>query len=641
MTTRRAPVGVAPPDTYRALVANLSEGIALLNAEWTVLDYNDAYVRILGSSEEPCLAPFELDSIHEADRQHLHRALDTLASSPKATCLLEYRVRRSDGTWIWLEASLENLLDTPDVGAIALRLRDISERKQLEVHLNRMRHILLESQRVGHFGSFEYVVATQETIWSEEEFRIYGLDQAQGSPAYGQMLANNIHPEDADLLDRTFREAFSKHAVYELEHRIVRPDGTVRIVHDVAHPYFDNDGKLQKYIGTTHDVTEQRELEAQLMQVQKMESIGQLAGGIAHDFNNLLIPIMGHVEFVMAELPPEDPLQRHLEAVNEAAVRAASLTHQILAFSRKQILKTRVLDLNEIIVNFESMTRRLIGEDIELRALLAPDLYRVRVDQGQLEQILLNLVVNARDAMPSGGRLTLETTNVYLDQAYLAKHKGAPAPGHYAMLSVSDSGCGMDPETQRRIFEPFFTTKQQGAGTGLGLATVFGIVHQHQGCIWVYSEPNRGTTFKIYLPRAEGDVAVVESESHESAERGSGTILVVEDETMVRQLVCETLEAAGYDVIEARTPHEALRMVTASRVPIDLLFTDVVLPEMNGRELYQRLEAIQPGLRVLYASGYTDEVVVDHGILEDGLEFLQKPFTLQSLRHKVRQGLRA
>lgn len=639
MTTRDTPIGFARSETCQALVNSLSEGVALLSTELRVVACNDAYVRILGSGDEPCPSPFAIEAIHEEDRSLLRDALSKLTASGNETCLVEYRMRQGDGTWVWLEALLQNLLETPEVSAVALRVRDITKRKYEQIHLNRMRHILLESQRVGRFGSFEYVVATQETIWSDEEFRIYGLDPREGSPAYAQMLENNIHPDDAELLDRTFRDAFSKQAVYELEHRIVRPDGTVRIVHDVAHPYFDNDGKLQKYIGTTHDVTEQRELEAQLLQVQRMESIGQLAGGIAHDFNNLLIPIMGHAELVMEALAPEDSLRRHLEAVNEAASRAANLTRQILAFGRKQILKTRVLDLNAIIVEFESMARRLIGEDVELRSLLSPDLYRVRVDKSQVEQILLNLVINARDAMPTGGRLTLETSNVYLDEAYLAKHKRAHAPGCYAMLAVSDNGCGMDTDTQKRIFEPFFTTKAHGRGTGLGLATVFGIVHQHQGSIWVYSEPNRGTTFKIYLPRAEGAVEAARSDSREAAERGSGTILVVEDEAMVRQLVCETLEAAGYDVIEARTPNEALRIVTASNVPIDLLLTDVVLPEMNGRELYQRLEAIQPGVRVLYASGYTDEVIVDHGMLEDGLDFLQKPFTLQGLRHKVREGL--
>jgi two-component system, cell cycle sensor histidine kinase and response regulator CckA len=630
---------IASVETCHALVAEFPEGIALLDRAWTVVACNDAYLEISGGDRADVAGLFTVDLIHEEDRAQVRAALASVLASPKASCLLEYRVRRKDGRWIWLEACATNLLETPGVQSLALRIRDISQRKHEELHLNRMRNILLESQKVGHFGSFEYVAATQETIWSEEEFRIYGLDPAEGSPAYEPMLKHHIHPEDSALLDRTFREAFARQGVYELEHRIVLPGGAVRTVHDIAHPYFDNDGNLYKYIGTTHDVTERRELEAQLLQAQKMESIGQLAGGIAHDFNNLLIPIMGYAELAKAGLAPDDERCQYIEEVIVAATRAATLTHQILAFSRKQILQPRVLNLNEIVVKFESMARRLIGEDIELRTILDPDLYRVNVDTGQMEQILLNLVVNARDAMPRGGQLTLETTNVYLDEAYLAKHKGAHASGHYAMLAVSDSGCGMDASTQEKIFEPFFTTKQPGRGTGLGLATVFGIVNQHQGSIWVYSEIGKGTTFKIYLPRAPGSVQTVESVASESAHRGTETILVVEDEAMVRKLVCETLEAAGYGVIEARTPDEAVRLMSTSKGPIDLLLTDVVMPGMNGRDLYKKLDAIQPRLRVLYTSGYTDNVIVHHGILEAGLHFLQKPFTLHSLRQKVRQRL--
>jgi CheY-like chemotaxis protein len=285
------------------------------------------------------------------------------------------------------------------------------------------------------------------------------------------------------------------------------------------------------------------------------------------------------------------------------------------------------------------MIRRIVGEDIELRTFLDPELYRVTVDRGQVEQVLLNLVINARDALPRGGQLTLETTNVYLDEAYVTKHKGAHAVGHYAMLAVSDSGSGMDAATQQRIFEPFFTTKQQGRGTGLGLATVFGIVHQHRGSIWVYSELDKGTTFKIYLPRAHGAVDAADTSPSEVIERATGTILVVEDEDMVRRIVCETLEASGYRVIEARRPDQAIRAMSNLSAPIDLLLTDVVLPGMNGRQLHQKLEELQPQLRVLYTSGYTDNVIVHHGALDAGLHFLQKPFTQQALRRKVRQCL--
>ena len=275
--------------TCRALVATFPEGIALVDRDWTVTACNDAYLELSGGERGECTRFFSPDLIHEHDRPKVRAALGELLESNKASCRLEYRLRQKDGSWIWLEASATNLLDTPDVRSLALRFRDITKRKQQELHLNRMRTLLLESQKLSHFGSFEYVAATQETIRSEEEYRIYGLDRAHGLPPYEQMLKHHIHPDDAALLDRTFRDAFAKGGVYELEHRIVCPDGMVRIVHDIAHPYFDNDGQLYKYIGTTHYVTERRELEAQLLQAQKMESIGQLAGGIAHDFNNLLI----------------------------------------------------------------------------------------------------------------------------------------------------------------------------------------------------------------------------------------------------------------------------------------------------------------------------------------------------------------
>jgi len=624
---------------YRALVANFPEGIVLLDRALRLVTSNEAYRKLSSGSSGECPSPFGLEWIHEEDHPRIHVALGELLKAPQSSCLLEYRVRQKDGVWIWVEASAANLIDTPDVQAIAVRIRDITPRKQQELHLQRMSNILLESQKVSHFGSFEFVAATQETIWSEEESRIYGLDPAHGSPPYEQMLAHHIHRDDAAILDQTFRNAFASGGVYELEHRIVRPDGTIRIVHDIAHPYFDNDGKLYKYIGTTHDVTERRELEAQLAQAQKMESLGQLAGGIAHDFNNLLIPIMGCTELAKLESTTDEERNEHLDQVIEAATRAARLTRQILAFSRKQILQPRVLDLNDIILKFEAMIRRIIGEDIEFRTFLEPNLFRVNVDRGQVEQILLNLVINARDALPQGGRLTLETANVHLERAYLEKHKGAHASGRYAMLAVSDSGCGMDSATQQRIFEPFFTTKQRGRGTGLGLATVFGIVNQHRGSIWVYSELGKGTTFKIYLPEAHGAEETVETSRAEIMESASGTILVVEDEDMVRKLVCETLEATGFTVVEARGPAEALRLFPALKSAIDLLLTDVVMPEMNGRELHHKLEAMQPGLRVLYTSGYTDNVIVHHGVLDEGIHFLQKPFTLQALRTKVRESL--
>jgi two-component system, cell cycle sensor histidine kinase and response regulator CckA len=359
------------------------------------------------------------------------------------------------------------------------------------------------------------------------------------------------------------------------------------------------------------DISQRKQLEAHLLQAQKMESIGRLAGGIAHDFNNLLVPIIGYADLWMMKLPADSPIYADLQKMREAADRAAGLTRQILAFSRKQLLEMQIIDLNVIITEFKRMIHRLIGEDIELETFLDHALYPVKADKVQIEQVLLNLVINAREAMPSGGKMIIETANTYLDETYVKRHAGDHLPGQYIMLAVSDTGQGMDSDTQRRAFEPFFTTKEPGKGTGLGLATVFGIVKQHRGSIWVYSEPGKGATCKIYLPQAEGVVQMPVAEEAYSPHYGTETVLVVEDEDMVRKLVCETLAAHGYDILEAQTPNTVLQLIS-TREKIDLLLTDVVMPEMNGRELYEKVTEIQPGARVLFMSGYTDNVIVHH-----------------------------
>lgn len=389
-------------------------------------------------------------------------------------------------------------------------------------------------------------------------------------------------------------------------------------------------------------IAERERLEERLRQAQKLEAIGSLAGGIAHDFNNLLVPILGYVELSLLDLAPESRLYANLAQVRKAAEQAANLTRQILAFSRQQVLELSILDLNVIVEEFKKMIQRLIGEDIELRTILTAAPYPVKADKGQIEQVLMNLAVNSRDAMPEGGRLTIETANVLLDEAYVQKYASDLPPGPYVMLAVSDTGQGMDAETQKRIFDPFFTTKESGKGTGLGLATVFGIVKQHQGSIWVYSEPGRGTTFKIYLPQAKNTAqpATTPPPIDGSLTSGTETVLVVEDEGLVRRLVCETLAAHGYDVVEASSPAACLRLA-ADKAQIHMLLTDVILPEMNGRELYQKLVAIHPGSKVLYMSGYTNNVIVHHGILEEDIAFLQKPFTVLNLTRKVREVLGA
>ncbi len=383
----------------------------------------------------------------------------------------------------------------------------------------------------------------------------------------------------------------------------------------------------------------EREKAEQLRQSQKMEAVGQLAGGIAHDFNNLLTAITGYSELSLRRLQAEDPLHRNIKEIKKAGERAASLTRQLLAFSRKQVLQPKVLALNSIISDVEKMLRRLIGEDIELRTVLEPQLGSVKADPGQIEQVLLNLAVNARDAMPQGGKLTIETANVYLDGEYAAQHI-AVKPGHYVMLAVSDTGCGMDEKTQARIFEPFFTTKEAGKGTGLGLSTVYGIVKQSGGNIWVYSEVGRGTTFKVYLPRVdEGAQEHMRSAEPEDAVQGTGVILLAEDEHMVRKLAREVLEMCGYKVLEAANGGAALLICERHQESIDLLITDVIMPEMGGRELATRLSQLRPEMKVLYMSGYTDNAIVHQGVLDEGANFIQKPFSPQTLASKVREVL--
>jgi two-component system, cell cycle sensor histidine kinase and response regulator CckA len=403
-------------------------------------------------------------------------------------------------------------------------------------------------------------------------------------------------------------------------------------------PLLDSAGEVVGVIGIGLDVTDRRHLADQLRQSQKMQAVGQLAGGVAHDFNNLLMVVKGHAEILLDRIAAGSPLRNSVEQVDKAADRAASLTRQLLAFSRMQVLQARVLDLNEVVSGMTKMFSRVIGENIDLTFVPGAKLGRVKADPGQIEQVLLNLVVNARDAMADGGRLTIETSNVQLDRDYCAKHHNI-APGPWVMLTVSDTGCGMDAQTQTRIFEPFFTTKPKGKGTGLGLATVYGVVKQSGGFIYVYSEVGHGTTFKVYLPKVTAEVEKETAEKVAAPQSGNETVLFVEDEESVRELVRDYLTAAGYRLLEACDGVQALEVAEAHGGPIDILVTDVVMPRLSGRELASRLTSERPNIKVLFISGYTDDSIFRHGVLEGGVAYLQKPFNLKSIAQKIREVL--
>lgn len=476
---------------------------------------------------------------------------------------------------------------------------------------------------------------------SEASFDVWGYEPAE---LIGRRYLELVHPDDRDRTSLTAATIMSGVATSNFDNRYLRKDGrTVDIMWSANWSEAD-----KSMFCVARDVSQIKQAERalehsveQLRQSQKLESVGCLAGGIAHDFNNMLTAIQGYGELTLRRLEGDDPLRRNIEEILKASQRSAALTRQLLAFSRQQILQPVVLDPNVIINDTVRMLRRLIGEDVHLVAVLKPEAGRVKADPGQVSQILMNLAINARDAMPTGGKLTIETANVTLGEDYARQHVSVVA-GEYVMLSVSDTGTGMSAEVQRHIFEPFFTTKDVGKGTGLGLATVYGIVKESAGNIWVYSEEGVGTTFKVYFPRVSEKSAAEAAEiTHAELPRGSETILLVEDEELVRMLARRILEERGYTVVEAGNGAEALALCAGRERRIDLLMTDVVMPRMGGRELAGRCASLYPRMRILFTSGYTDDAVVRHGVVESGTNFLQKPFTVDALARKIRAVLDA
>jgi PAS domain S-box-containing protein len=529
------------------------------------------------------------------------------------------------------------------VPAVARELREASERRRRRATEAEFGHAM-ERMRfaldAAGVGTWESDIASGRTEWSDVLERLHGQPAGTFGGTFQAFIAA-IHPDDRERVLELIAQSHREHTGFRFEYRTIWPDGSTRWMLNIGQPFYDDGGRPLRAAGIGMDITVQKQLEQQVQQAQKMESIGNLAGGIAHDFNNLLTAILGYSNFLLDEITTQhmpDRMRSDLDEIRKAAERAATLTSQLLAFSRRQIIQPTVVSMNALVGNLETMLRRLIGENIELSARVSGDPGSVRADVGQLEQIIMNLVVNARDAMPQGGKITIETANVVLDDIYARAHL-AVVPGPYVLLAVSDTGVGMTPEVQARIFEPFFTTKPKDRGTGLGLATIYGIVKQNNGNIWVQSEPGKGTTFKVYLPRVDDLPESVTPWSQSGVQGGHETVLLVEDDERVRTLARTVLTRKGYIVIEASDGEEALRIAAQHAGDLDLLLTDVVMPGMSGRLLAQQFSELYAEVPVLYMSGYTDDAIVHHGVLISGVSFLQKPFTPATLARAVRDVL--
>jgi PAS domain S-box-containing protein len=632
-------------EEYRSLIESQTDLVCRFMPDGKFIFVNDMYCQLFNKSKNELVGSRWQPLIVDDDLEIIKEKLSAM-SSTNPTIIIENRVISGKGKIHWLQFINQgffdlqgNLLEIQSVG------RDITERKEIELTLKETTETLKQAQRVAKIGSWWYDPITRMPSWTEEMFHIFGLKPRPEALSYDEHK-KVIHPEDWDRFDGAVNKAVTKGIGYDLELRIQRPGGAIRYINSKCIAKKDAKGIVTRLIGTTQDITDRKQaekekvqLEEQYRQAQKMESVGRLAGGVAHDYNNALSVIMGYTELVMIEVDPTTKLHDDLNQVLKAAKRASTITRQLLAFARKQTIDPRVLDLNKNIENMLKMLRRLIGEDIDLAWLPGTNLWPVKMDPSQIDQILANLCVNARDAIAGVGKVTIETKNVIFDAAYCADHVGF-VPGKFAMMALSDNGCGMEKEVLDYIFEPFFTTKDVDKGTGLGLATVYGIVKQNNGFMNVYSEPGKGTTIKIYLRQDEGTSVETQEKKMVEIPRGNGeTILLVEDEPSILKLVKKILDSLGYKVLVAETPKEAIRMAKEHAGEIHLLVTDVIMPEMNGLELANYLQSLYPDLRRMFMSGYTANAIAHHGVLDQGVHFIQKPFSKRDLAIIVRKTL--
>ena len=603
---------------------------------------NEAVARIYGTTADELIGrsdadfnpdPAEVNGFRQDDLAVLESGRPKLIAEEQVTDRTTGQVRWFQTVKVPIEDPRGGRFVLGVASEITRRLAAEAESRQLDERLALIAHASNEVV-------YEHDLRSDAIWWNENLYDAFGI--APDAPVgHADWYLAQLHPEDTDVVLQALEQVRSdRTSAYQIEYRFRRGDDTWSYVLDRGSVLRAPDGMPERVVGAILDISSQKELEEQFRHAQRMEAIGRLAGGIAHDFNNLLTVIRGTTDLLIDTFEQGSTVRKDLGDIAAAADRATALTRDLLTFSRRQVVQPRVLDVNQVVEGIQSMLGRLLPETITLRLRLADGLDRIRADAGQLDQVIMNLVVNARDAMPSGGALTLETDNVELDDEYASVHRDV-VPGEHVMLAVSDDGHGMSPAVRERLFEPFFTTKGVGEGTGLGLATVYGIVRQSGGHIWVYTEPDRGTTFKLYFPRVEKTSAEVTGAPAAALPdaRGGETILAVEDDAAVRAVTCRMLRQRGYNVLEADSGTAAVKVAERHLGRIDLLFTDVVMPGMDGRQLYEEVRRRYPGIRVIFTSGYTGDGIQQSGVLEFTMPYLQKPFTPTALSRLVRQVL--
>jgi PAS domain S-box-containing protein len=614
---------------WQMLMERSRDGIVIIDAgSIAVSDANPAFAEMLGYSRE------ELLGMHPWDWDLRFTREEIEAMPVGDDIFFETKMRCRDGTVRNVEVS-STLTEFREKRQSFSICRDITEHKLAEEELKGATQRLQLAVSSGHLGIWDWDIVNDVLVWNERMYELYGVSKDTFKISR-ETWEKCLHPDDLALALEETRAAFSGEKEYDFEFRILRPDGETKFIKTNGKVIRDEAGNPIRLIGMNQDITDRRHLQEQLRQAQKMEAIGQLAGGVAHDFNNILTAIYGHCSVLQMKMGNDAPFRSDIDHIYAAAEKAANLTRSLLAFSRKQIMSPKNVNLNELVMNVAKLLTRIIGEDIQLKAVCKGVPLRVFADSGQIEQVLMNLATNARDAMTNGGTLTIETGVQEIDESFIHAY-GYGDVGKYVVLSISDTGKGMDAETSKKIFEPFFTTKEVGKGTGLGLSIVYGVIKQHNGYINVYSEPDEGTTFRIYLPQVHDEDADKEKEAPlEYPRMGSETVLVAEDDATIRELAGAFLRQYGYDVILAHDGEDAVEKFMASKEKIAIIVMDMIMPRKGGNEAYEEIRKVRSDVKILFMSGYSPDLLHDRGVFANGEEVLIKPIHPLELVRKVR-----